>query len=46
MSRDAASWDVLRREAAERFGVRRFRPGQREIIDAVLAGRDALGILP
>jgi ATP-dependent DNA helicase RecQ len=36
----------LRREAQRRFGVRRFRPGQRELIEAVLAGRDAVGILP
>ncbi len=30
----------------ERFGFAGFRPGQRELIDAVLAGRDALGVLP
>jgi len=36
----------LRREARSRFGVRAFRPGQREIIEAVLAGEDALGLLP
>jgi len=29
-----------------RFGHDAFRPGQREVIDAVLAGRDALAILP
>jgi ATP-dependent DNA helicase RecQ len=40
------NWAVLEREAARRFGVRRFRPGQRELIDAVLGGRDAVGILP
>lgn len=28
------------------FRHRHFRPGQRELIQAVLAGRDALGILP
>ena len=32
--------------ARERFGVKRFRPGQRELIEAVLRGQDALGILP
>jgi ATP-dependent DNA helicase RecQ len=32
--------------ARERFGVHRFRPGQRELIEAVLRGDDALGILP
>ena len=28
------------------FGFDRFRPGQRDIVDAVLAGRDVVGILP
>src|SRR3954471_17166769 len=42
----AVNWVVLEREAARRFGVRRFRPGQRELIEAVLGGNDALGILP
>ena len=32
--------------AAARLGVRAFRPGQRELIDAVLRGDDALGVLP
>lgn len=32
--------------ARERFGVRNFRSGQRQLIEAVLAGRDAIGILP
>ncbi len=37
--------------AAERilssvFGYHAFRPGQRELVDAVLSGRDALGIMP
>ena len=30
----------------DRFGYDRFRPGQREIIDAVISGRDCLGVLP
>ncbi len=30
----------------EIFGHDRFRPGQREIIDAVLAGRDCVGVMP
>jgi hypothetical protein len=34
--------EILRRV----FGHAEFRPGQRELIDAVLAGRDALGVLP
>ena len=28
------------------YGYDSFRPGQRELIDAILAGRDALGIMP
>jgi ATP-dependent DNA helicase RecQ len=32
--------------ARRRFGVTHFRPGQLELIEAVLAGKDALGILP
>ncbi len=28
------------------FGYHTFRPGQREIIDAVLAGRDCIGVMP
>jgi len=32
--------------AAERFGVTSFRAGQRALIDAVLGGQDAVGILP
>ncbi len=39
-------WIALRAEALRRFGVREFRPGQCELIETVLGGRDALGILP
>jgi len=39
-------WPKLHREAALRFGVKHFRPGQREIIEAVMQGRDVIGILP
>lgn len=39
-------WTLLRAEAQRRFGVQDFRPGQRELIETVLAGRDVLGILP
>ena len=28
------------------FGYREFRPGQRKIIDAVLAGCDCIGVMP
>ena len=28
------------------FGYREFRPGQRHIIDALLAGKDCIGVMP
>lgn len=37
-----AAKDLLRR----RFGLRRLRPGQQEVIESVLAGRDTLAIMP
>ena len=39
-------WPKLKKLAKARFGVTTFRPGQPELIEAVLAGEDALGILP
>ena len=42
----AVSWIRVERTARERFGIDRFRPGQRELLDAIFAGRDAVGILP
>jgi ATP-dependent DNA helicase RecQ len=44
--RTLVDWERVRREAARRFGVTRFRRGQRELIEAALTGQDALGILP
>jgi ATP-dependent DNA helicase RecQ len=43
---DRISWREIRATALKRFGIKTFRPGQRKLIEAVLAGRDALGILP
>jgi ATP-dependent DNA helicase RecQ len=40
------SWSEVQHVAGRRFGVTRFRPGQRELISLALSGRDALGILP
>jgi ATP-dependent DNA helicase RecQ len=40
------SWREVRQVAEQRFNVRRFRPGQQELISLALSGRDALGILP
>jgi superfamily II DNA helicase RecQ len=39
-------WDAVCAEASRCFGVTHFRPGQRELIECVLKGDDALGILP
>ena len=36
----------LRNLLRRTFGMRRLRPGQREVIDSVLAGRDTLAIMP
>jgi ATP-dependent DNA helicase RecQ len=46
MSELHVDWAGLLREAHERFGVDELRPGQRELIEAVLSGRDAIGVLP
>src|SRR5687767_3426408 len=40
------SWDDVERIAAQHFAIHSFRPGQRELIEAVLSGHDAAGILP
>ena len=42
MAHDTRALDVLKRS----FGYTSFRPGQAELIDATLAGRDCLGIMP
>jgi ATP-dependent DNA helicase RecQ len=39
-------WPKLLRLARERFDIGRLRPGQREIIDRVLAKQDTLAVLP
>jgi ATP-dependent DNA helicase RecQ len=39
-------WRTVAATARRRFGFTEFRPGQRELIQTVLAGRNALGILP
>ncbi len=36
----------LQEELKSRLGHAGFRPGQRELIESVLAGRDALGVMP
>jgi ATP-dependent DNA helicase RecQ len=38
--------DSLTRQLSERFGFATFRPGQEAVIRAVLAGRDAMAVMP
>ncbi len=42
----AASFSEPQQVLEAIFGYRDFRPGQRHIIDAVLAGRDCIGVMP
>ncbi|AXC14616.1 ATP-dependent DNA helicase RecQ [Acidisarcina polymorpha] len=42
----AVPWSGLHAEAKERFGIKHFRPGQREVLEAVFAGRNALALMP
>lgn len=38
--------DDLTRQLSEQFGFAKFRPGQEDVIRAVLAGRDAMAVMP
>lgn len=38
--------DDLTRQLRQEFGFTQFRPGQEEVISAVLAGRDAMAVMP
>ncbi len=42
----AVPWPAILREARARFNIHGFRPGQREILEAVFRGHSVLGILP
>jgi len=45
-SRSSVSWKEISRQARLRFGIEQFWPGQAELIQHAIAGRDAIGILP
>jgi ATP-dependent DNA helicase RecQ len=45
-SQPVVPWSHLVREARERFGITRFRPGQREVIESVFRGRNTLALMP
>jgi ATP-dependent DNA helicase RecQ len=38
--------DDLTKQLGQQFGFAAFRPGQREVIDAVLSRRDAMAVMP
>jgi len=38
--------DDLTRQLSEQFGFAKFRPGQEEVVRAVLGGRDAMAVMP
>ncbi len=39
-------WPKILHEAQHRFGIKRFRPGQKEVLTAVFAGQDCLAMMP
>lgn len=39
-------WSSILQEAQERFGIKRFRSGQKEVLEEVLNGRSVLGLMP
>ncbi len=45
-ARTTVSLQRLRAEARRRFGIEHFRPGQRETLEAIFAGRDVLALMP
>jgi ATP-dependent DNA helicase RecQ len=45
-SQPSIAWPEIGAAARSHFGIRRFRPGQREILEEVLGGRSALGLMP
>lgn len=46
VSAKAILWAEVLREARQRFGIKRFRPGQREVLESVFNGRSTLAIMP
>ena len=46
MEQHIIDWNALAERARTVFGINSWRPGQRDLLEAVLQGRDALGILP
>ncbi len=45
-TQETVPWRRLHTEARKRFGVEHLRPGQREVLEAVFHGRDAVALMP
>ncbi len=43
---DPTPWKSIVKEARTRFGIKSFRPGQREVLEGILAGQSVLAIMP
>lgn len=44
--RQELDWALIEKTTLKRFGIRKFKPGQHDLIEAVLSGKDAVGVLP
>ncbi len=40
------AWGEILREAQQRFGIKRFRSGQKEVLEEVFQGHSVLGLMP
>lgn len=40
------NWTSLSRAAKRHFGITELRPGQKDLIEAALSGRDSIGVMP
>ncbi len=45
-SKAEVPWARILHEAQRRFGIKRFRPGQREVLESVFKGRNTLAVMP
>lgn len=43
---EAIPWPEILREAQRRFGIKRFRSGQKDVLHEVFRGRSVLGLMP
>ncbi len=46
VSDKAIPWTQILREARERFGIKHFRSGQKDVLKEVFSGRSVLGLMP